>query len=318
MRYVLRADASQSKGAGHVMRSSAIAEELILRGNDVIFVGQISELPWVAKRIASLGFSRVHFDTSEFISNSSTDVLILDSYDIEVHDAFVARQNWRHIIAVVDEMTPNYSCTLRIHPGLDSNWTGNSNTEILSGPKYIPIRSSLIGNKKTVVEEPHKLKIAVTAGGSDPYSLVSEIAKILMTFSEEFIVYLFSNSIANSNLDSRFHYIKLGDQFEEVTTNADLILTTASTSSLEFLARESCIGIACVVDNQKQNYETLGRLGVAAQFGVRYLNNKWELDKEKIYSLISSSELRGDLLAKSKGLIDFGGARRIVDAITTL
>jgi hypothetical protein len=28
--------------------------------------------------------------------------------------------------------------------------------------------------------------------------------------------------------------------------------------------------------------------------------------------------LRGDLLAKSKGLIDFYGARRIVDAITTL
>ncbi len=63
MRNVLRADASQSMGAGHVMRSSAIAEELISRGNNVIFVGRISNLPWVEKRIASLGFSQVYSDT---------------------------------------------------------------------------------------------------------------------------------------------------------------------------------------------------------------------------------------------------------------
>jgi spore coat polysaccharide biosynthesis predicted glycosyltransferase SpsG len=318
MRYVLRADASQSIGAGHVMRSSAIAEELIAVGKEVIFVGRISDLSWVEERIASLGFSQVYSETSDFKSNPKSDVLVLDSYDIEVEDPFLAQQNWCHIIAIVDEMTPDYSCTLRVHPGLNSNWTGDSNAPILSGPKYIPIRSSLISDKKSVIEESHKFKIAVIAGGSDPYGLVNEIAKILANFSEEFIVYLFTNSIVDSNLDPRFRYIKMGNQFEELTNDADLILTTASTSSLEFLARELCVGIACVVDNQKQNYETLGALGVAAQFGIRYVDNKWELDKEKIHSLITSSELRGALLAKSKGLIDFDGARRIVDAITTL
>lgn len=318
MRYVLRADASKSMGAGHVMRSSAIAEELISRGNNVIFVGRISNLPWVEEQIASLGFSQVYSDTYDFKSNPKSDVLILDSYDIEETDPFVAQQNWCHIVAIVDEITPQYACDLRIHPGLDSKWTGNSDTRILSGPKYIPIRSSLIGGKKSVVGESNKLKIAVIAGGSDPYGLVNEIAKILVNFSEEFTVYLFSNSIADSNLDSRFCYIEIGNRFQELTNHADLILTTASTSSLEFLARELCVGVACVVDNQKQNYETLGELGVAAQFGIRHVNNYWELDKEKIHSLITSSELRGDLLAKSRGLIDFGGARRIVDAITTL
>ena len=293
MRYVLRADASQSIGAGHVMRSSAIAEELIAVGKEVIFVGRISDLSWVEERIASLGFSQVYSETSDFKSNPKSDVLVLDSYDIAVEDPFVAQQNWCHIIAIVDEMTPDYSCTLRVHPGLNSNWTGNSNTPILSGPKYIPIRSSLISDKKSVVDESHKLKIAVIAGGSDPYGLVNEIAKILANFSEEFIVYLFTNSIDDSNLDPRFRYIEMGNRFEELTNDADLILTTASTSSLEFLARELCVGIACVVDNQKQNYETLGELGVAAQFGIRYVDNKWELDKEKIHSLITSSELRG-------------------------
>jgi hypothetical protein len=62
----------------------------------------------------------------------------------------------------------------------------------------------------------------------------------------------------------------------------------------------------------------MGELGVAAQFGFRNMNNDWELDREKMYSLVTSNLLRQSLLAKSKELIDFQGAKRIVDAITTL
>ena len=47
MGYVLPTDASPTIGSGHVMRSSAIAEELIAWGEKVVFVGQISNLLWV-------------------------------------------------------------------------------------------------------------------------------------------------------------------------------------------------------------------------------------------------------------------------------
>ena len=57
---------------------------------------------------------------------------------------------------------------------------------------------------------------------------------------------------------------------------------------------------------------------MATQIGLRNLDNKWELDKEKIYLLITASELRGNLVLKAKGLIDFKGASRIVDVVTTL
>ena len=318
MRYVLRADASQSIGAGHVMRSSAIAEELIARGEDVIFVGQISDLPWVEGRIASLGFTHIHNDPGGFISNLESDVLLLDSYEISVNDTFINPLNWLHIVTIVDELTPNYRCTLRIHPGLDSNWVGGSKIPILAGPKYIPFRTSLSKNMHTLSQEKSKLKIAVVAGGADPYGLVNEIAKFLVTISEEFEVYLFSNSIFNPTLDIRFRYIEVGSQLDELTKNVDLVLTTASTSSLEFIARGLCVGIICAVDNQEQYYNSLGELAVAAQIGFRNSDKEWKLDKEKISLLITSSELRANLLEKAKGLFDFKGASRIVDAITTL
>lgn len=143
MRYILRADASHSTGAGHVMRSSAIAEELIARGEVVIFIGQISDLLWVKERIATLGFTQIFSEASDFIPKSESDVLLLDSYEIDIDDAFIAPENWLHIVVIVDELTPNYRCTLRIHTGLDSSWVGNSKVPILAGPKYIPFRSSL-------------------------------------------------------------------------------------------------------------------------------------------------------------------------------
>ena len=95
-------------------------------------------------------------------------------------------------------------------------------------------------------------------------------------------------------------------------------MTTASTSSLEFIARGLCVGVACAVDNQEQNYDSMGQLGVAAQIGLRNSDNFWELNVETISLLISSSVFRENLVTKSKGLIDFNGASRIVDAITTL
>jgi len=300
------------------MRSSAVAEELIARGEDVVFVGQISDLPWVEERIASLGFTQIHNNPSDFILNPKSNVLLLDSYEIPIDNKFINPENWLHIVAMVDELTPNYCCTLRIHPGLNSNWVGESNVPILAGPKYIPFRTSLSRKMHAPSQEQHSLRIAVVAGGSDPHGLVNEIAKILVAIPEQFEVYLFSNSIFDSSLDTRFLVIEVGDQLDELTRNVDLVLTTASTSSLEFLARGLCVGIACAVGNQEQYYGALGELNVVAQLGLRNLDNNWELDKEIIYSLITSRELRGNLIARAKGLIDFKGASRIVDAITNL
>jgi len=318
MRYILRADASQSMGSGHVMRSSAIAEELISRGAEVIFVGKISNLEWVKNRITNLGFAEIFQNPSEFVSKSESDVLILDSYEIALDNPFLARSNWFKFVAIVDEQTPNYLCDLRVHPGLDATWVGDSVVPIIGGPKFIPIRTSLSQYKAILRRDSESLRIAVVAGGSDPYNLVPEIAKILSGFSEEFEVLLFSNSNLIENLDPRFQLIQIGNRFEKITQEIDLVLTTSSTTSLEFIARGHCVGVACAVDNQEQYYAVLAQLGAAAQIGFRNSSNNWMLDVEMIHKLITSYDLRAKLMSNSVGLIDFKGAKRIVDAIQAL
>jgi spore coat polysaccharide biosynthesis predicted glycosyltransferase SpsG len=318
MRYIIHADASQSIGSGHVMRCSAIAEELIARGEDVIFVGQISELPWVEKRIAILGFSQIYTDSREFISNPVTDVLLLDSYHIEVDNPFIDSKKWLHIVVIVDELTPAFACDLKIHPGLDPSWFKDSSIPILAGPKFIPLRASLSENTSVTDKKSGILKIVVVAGGSDPYNVVLEISKILAGFSETFEAYLFTNSAVNFNLDGRFRFCKIGLSLEEVSRDADFILTTSSTSSLEFIAQGHCVGIICAVENQKQYYVQLGHLGVAAQIGERNKSTGWSFKTETIHMLLTDSKFRAKIKNDAYGLIDFMGAKRIVDALMSL
>ena len=314
----MRADASQSIGTGHVMRSSVIAEELIDRGEAVVFIGRISDLPWVKERIAKLGFSHIYSSPRNFIPNPNSDVLLLDSYDVAIDDEFIKMENWFRIVTIVDELTPNYSCTLRIHPGLDSDWVGESNILILSGPKYIPIRSSLSKNIAVSSKKFETLKIVVVAGGSDPNNLVLEISKSLAIFSELFEVYLFTDFSSAFTPDSRFHFCKIGPELDEVSRDANLVLTTSSTSSLEFIARGFCVGVACAVENQKQYYDALARLGIAAQIGLHSSSLGWSLETNMIHKLITEPNFRADLAKKAHGLIDFKGAARIVDAIKYL
>lgn len=119
-------------------------------------------------------------------------------------------------------------------------------------------------------------------GGSDPYELVNEIATALAETPMNFEAHQFSRSRFYPVIDSRFHYTQVGQQLDELTKDVDLVITTASTSSLEFLARGLRVGIVCAVDNQRRHYNSLGDLGVVAQLGVRTLDNDWELDKQKI------------------------------------
>ena len=90
MRFVFRADASIEIGAGHVMRSSAIAEEAISQGIECVFVGSILDMDWLTDRIRGLGFFEV-VEPQEFRSSKNSDVLVLDSYTVDPNNAFLEK-----------------------------------------------------------------------------------------------------------------------------------------------------------------------------------------------------------------------------------
>lgn len=315
MRFVFRADASMTIGSGHVMRSSGIAEEAIARGIPSLFVGKISDLDWVSERIRGLGFIQVLENSSEFTPNKNEDILIIDSYEISTDDVFVELQNWYKVVSIFDELTPDYPCNLRIHPGLTKVWPKKFSGNSLSGPRFVPLRKSIKHSKQYKLST--TLEILIVGGGADTYGFVPAVAKVLAELTHDFRAILFTNSFIDADLDERFSVSEIGLNLDLVANSVDLVFTTASTSSLEFLARGSAVAIGCAIDNQELYYKELSDGNYAAPIG-KFFKDSWVLDTEMIKELVGSETLRTNLKANSVDLIDLGGAKRIVDEILKL
>lgn len=314
MRLVFRADASPAMGSGHVMRSSAIAEEGIARGFSAVFVGTIADLQWVNERIHGLGFTEIVEVNTEFISDPNNDILILDSYEIAVDDNFIQPSGWKAVVSIFDELTPEYKSDLRVHTGLTNSWPTFTETKTLGGPEYVPLRKSI---KSGLSFDLEISKIIVVGGGSDPTEFVSAISRSLVRCKFQFNAILFTTLDESLTLDNRFTVVPIGKDLDHIANTADLVFTTASTTSLEFIARGCAVAIGCAVDNQEQYYKELGERNFAAPIG-KFLNNEWHLNEELIQELVTSKSLRAKFRSNSADLIDLNGAKRIIDEILKL
>ena len=316
MRYILRSDASPVQGVGHVLRSLAIFQELNARGCEIIFVGNIENLPWVEEKVKQTGFRNLVDNEYFFLNNPQTDILILDSYVIDPKSSFVEKTKWKKIVTIVDEFTPSYFSDLIVRPSISTLPTSLVGTTVLSGPNYFPLRSEI---KKSNRNNSHQsvFSVVVVGGGTDVANFASTISFILEKSSIEMSVTFITEKPAKIAIDNRFTTLPPGLEVEKTLSMADLAFTTASTSAIEFIAREIPVGVACAVPNQEDYYQVLPNNGVAVQIG-RMNGKNWELYENVILDLLVNHSKQMELRDNMKGVFDLKGASRIVDEILKL
>lgn len=299
------------------MRSSVLAEEAISRGFDCIFVGEISGLAWVSEKVAKLGFSQIIEDVYSFEANLESDVLVLDTYSIPVSDPFISKHNWKLVLTICDAFTPKYESDIEVRPGLVEVRSVNQVPVILSGPDHVLIRQS-IGKSNKKYSDGEVVKALIVGGGSDPFGFVPAFARELSSMEVEMEVYAFTNENLPEGSKVRFVRENIGTYLDSIANQVDVVFTTASTSSLEFIAKEIPTGVACAVDNQAGHYDQLGKLGYAQQIGVFESDQTWNFNFPPIKELLQSRERRNSLKEATRGLIDLKGAVRVIDAVLSL
>lgn len=195
------------------------------------------------------------------------------------------------------------------------NFVPSKKISTLFGPDYVLIRNSL---KKSILKDTKEPSILVAGGGSDTLGFCSEMGKTLDKLNLPFSVVFFSNNIVKSNYNKKFTTHPIGLELESISSKSDLAFITASSMSLEFIAKEIPIGIACSVNNQLQYYNELKNSSLAVQIGIYNPKVGWKLNEHLIAELIESQCLRRNLRNVMSGLIDLKGPQRIANELERL
>jgi len=315
MRLIFRVDASPNTGTGHVMRCSAIIEEATSRGISSVVIGKLGGYPWLEERLKNVGAQ--HLEDSKFFQiNKDEDVLVIDSYDLPVTEAFIQPQNWKSVISIADDVTPDYFATLVIHPGIDLFLNKMNANKILAGADFIPFRKSI--RKSMRPKGAFVNKVVIFAGGTDAFNFALALAIELKEIQDFESAVFFSSSSEIAALDPRFRVRNFGAALDEELECADLVFTSASTSSLEIIAREIPVGICFTVNNQVSYYHALISNGLALGIGNFSQSKNWKLDRMVIEKLFTDASLRGKLSSSSSNFLDLLGSQRIVNEILSL
>jgi spore coat polysaccharide biosynthesis predicted glycosyltransferase SpsG len=317
MRLVFRADANREIGAGHVMRSLALATEAINRGHRCIFVGEIRDLNWVKEAVKKVGFAKVFENSIFFNPDSETDVLVLDSYNLSPQHPQLRKEFWRLVVVIGDAVTPAFKCDLFIHPGIDDHWIIDSQKSLV-GFDYVMLRPEIKIARDNKSDHNEILNVVVSGGGGDAFGFSEVIGRELDKIDLNFVAHFFSSSPVKSFRGKDFRNYPIGPELDYIRTLANIAITTASTSSLEFIAAEIPTAIVCTVDNQKEYFDGLSSRGLALAIGTFSKGAGWEIDSNELQELITSKRKQEDLISAISGKFDFLGPQRIIDYIETL
>jgi len=317
-RFVFRADATADTGAGHVKRCLTLATEFQARGYLVIFVGKI-DIPWVVQELHNMHF--YIFDVNKYV-NSFKDILILDIYNNDIDSNFYAKNLFYRTIQIVDSVTPQMNADLYIHPGLSKSIlvSLNSDYKVISGINYLTT-NTFKNVKKSGDLDMNIKSLLVIGGGTDVLDFTSNIFNYLFSIKPTgFEIHFMSDKLFQTNPQApqNFHFHRLGESLKNLMSEVDTVISTAGTSSWDFLANHRMLGVALAVDNQLDNfvYQTEKRYALPVS---RYIPQKgWQISPLEINNLLFDNKIRSELFFNICSEFDTGGPARIIERILNL
>jgi spore coat polysaccharide biosynthesis predicted glycosyltransferase SpsG len=316
MRLIIRADASETLGVGHVMRTSSIAAEFIRLGHEVIYTGEIQSLDLIVERFQDLGLLNPVMHPDSVLPNKFTDILLIDSYHLDPSDLFLEKSKWFKVVTISDFITPDYNSDLIIRPGIKEIDFGISATKTLSGSKYSLIRDTVRKTVPRSLGAQDEVRIVLGGGGSDPSNFCRAVTESLVELDAPFKLDVFSNNFDVELLkDRRINLHKVDRDLDSYANDADLALTLASTMSVEMLARELPMGVAAAFKNQWAGYRELIENEFAAPLGLLEEDGIWRLDNCVLAELVTNDSYRENFRNNIEGLFDLQGPKRIANLI---
>ena len=345
---IIRADASRTIGAGHVMRCLALAEAWRSRGGRATLLGvcEISPLlPMMRSAgVAYMDIESVHPDpvdvdrTMSLLRSGKDEAsahwAVVDGYHFDPQYQEAVRDVGTPVLVVDDTAhLPDYRADLLVNQNVyakDLKYRCDSSS-LLLGCRYAMLRDEFLvcGDRDREIPEVAK-KILVSAGGSDPNNLASLVIDALSRLDvegfEAIIVaggdnqHLEALRVAARQSDEKHCLVRVVEHSSEMPKLmawADLAVTAGGTTCLE----SSYMGLPSIVVVTAANQERAA-IDLTERGIVKGLGSVAGLESERIASEIRSLAhdplLRRDMSRRGRELVDGHGTSRVVDRMLAL
>ena len=330
---VLRADASDLIGVGHVMRSLALGEALLDAGFDVVLASV--DLPaGMREEARKCGITVVDlqcepFGSADALATLSLNgaVLVIDGYKFE-REFFAELESRATSFVVIDDnvetkaLAPSVVINQNPHATAEMYAQLSGNPKLLLGLQYVLLRREVReATKQSII--PVAGKVFVAMGGSDFLKLTSPIVDGLQDLDIEICVAIGPTNGQRQQIEETVMAIPRA----RVILQANYITELAS-SSLAILAAGSSLWEAAalgvpsigliVADNQSDAAHTVDENGYAISMDFRF-----EFKIEDLHANVETfltSDKSDSTLKRSHqlGLVEVGGAMKVARVIEAI
>ena len=337
---IIRADAAPIIGAGHLMRSLALAQALKTGGYDATFI-TFCESKTLYQRLLDKGFQVITLEdhhpnpadwqtTSDVLQSYPDAWLVLDGYHFD--SAYQRRiKDGGHRLMVIDDTAhlDRYYGDIVLNQNLKvehMDYSAQPFTRFLLGPRYALLRQEFLSRLDTKSNIPKVAgKVLITLGGGNDENQTLRVIRALQAIEIEGLEAVVVVGAANphraaleSVVDQSKFPIRLtynAGNMPELMEWADLAVCAGGTTCWELAFMGVPTLVIILAANQQANAEGLEEEGVSVNLGW-YSRLSREKIEQKLIEIAYSENIRAQMSRRGRFLVDGKGIERVLRELT--
>jgi UDP-2,4-diacetamido-2,4,6-trideoxy-beta-L-altropyranose hydrolase len=338
-RLIIRADASESIGGGHVMRCLALADAWRDAGGAATFAAAAITTA-LRDRVESCGYATANIAaprgtrddarlTVELARRRSAAAVVLDGYCFDpTYQAALHRDDFLLVMYDDEGQAPRFACDVLINQNIwatEAHYASRTGARLLAGARYASLRAEFLRLRALPRRYDMARKVVVSLGLSDTTELLLTILAALdRSVAPPLEITLLTGTgdldrIGRAGAASR-HQVRCltsAEDFAELLQAADMAILAGGGTAHEAACLGTPIIVACIADNQRPAYREFVRRGAALDGGEAGRAGS-ESFTAVIDRLLGDAALRERCASIARDAVDGRGAERVVAEILAL
>jgi spore coat polysaccharide biosynthesis predicted glycosyltransferase SpsG len=337
MRAGFRCDAGPLLGVGHLIRCLALAEELLARGVEVVFIGSVEGSEWARSQLGARGLRLVPAErTPEGLAEQAArrlglDAVIIDSYALGPEYGEALRDAGLTVLAIVDG-EPGQRADLYLDQNLgaeDADVALPPGAVRLAGARFALLRDSVRAHR-VPLPRPARTgapRLLCFFGGTDAAGAAVTVTQLAISTGEPFDATVVA---ASTETERALNALPLRpgqsvtpiaptDRLPALAAQADAAVIAAGGSTWEMLGLGVPVALLWVAENQRQAYANVVSRGLAVGLGsLAELSRDPAEARRGLRTLLADADVRAVLAERGAALVDGRGRERVASALLDL